>query len=102
MNSIRLLATSLMLLLGSLCTIAAPIAPERLPQMLGCRACHRLAGSGGQLGPDLNEIGRRLSPDALRNILISGREENHTSHMPRYDYLSEQELQQLLDILQQQ
>jgi uncharacterized repeat protein (TIGR03806 family) len=37
----------------------------------GCSQCHRFAGDGGSVGPDLNDVGRRLSPrDLLEAILL--------------------------------
>ncbi len=37
----------------------------------GCSQCHRFAGEGGSLGPDLTGVGRRLSPhDLLESILL--------------------------------
>ncbi len=37
----------------------------------GCIQCHRFAGEGGSVGPDLIGIGRRLAPrDVLENILL--------------------------------
>jgi putative heme-binding domain-containing protein len=37
----------------------------------GCSQCHRFAGDGGSVGPDLNGAGRRLSPhDLLESILL--------------------------------
>ncbi|MBI4888464.1 MAG: c-type cytochrome [Acidobacteria bacterium] len=34
----------------------------RLYQTLGCRGCHSLGGTGGYVGPDLSDSGRRLKP----------------------------------------
>ena len=37
----------------------------------GCAQCHRFAGEGGTVGPDLTGVGRRLSPhDLLESILL--------------------------------
>jgi len=37
----------------------------------GCVQCHRFAGEGGSVGPDLGGIGRRLSPrDLLESIVL--------------------------------
>jgi putative heme-binding domain-containing protein len=37
----------------------------------GCSQCHRFAGEGGSVGPDLAGVGRRLSPhDLLESILL--------------------------------
>ena len=37
----------------------------------GCSQCHRFAGEGGSVGPDLSAVGRRLSPrDLLESILL--------------------------------
>jgi putative heme-binding domain-containing protein len=37
----------------------------------GCAQCHRFAGEGGSVGPDLSGVGRRLSPhDLLEAILL--------------------------------
>ena len=37
----------------------------------GCSQCHRFAGEGGSVGPDLSGVGRRLSPrDLLESMLL--------------------------------
>jgi ubiquinol-cytochrome c reductase cytochrome b subunit len=45
----------------------------------GCISCHRVANVGGQRGPDVSEVGGRLSSDQLTwRILNGGR------NMPAY------------------
>jgi uncharacterized repeat protein (TIGR03806 family) len=39
-------------------------------RLTGCVHCHRFAGEGGSVGPDLSAIGRRLSPSELIESLI--------------------------------
>lgn len=70
--------------------------------MLGCRACHRLDAEGGQLGPSLFGIGRRLTRQELHRTLMSQGPTDLDRHMPSYDYLFESERQLLLDVLEQQ
>jgi putative heme-binding domain-containing protein len=36
----------------------------------GCTQCHRIAGEGGRLGPDLAMIGQARSPDYLRRSIV--------------------------------
>lgn len=36
----------------------------------GCAACHIIDGAGGNLGPDLSEVGARRGPDHLREALL--------------------------------
>lgn len=36
----------------------------------GCAVCHIVRGEGGNLGPDLTQVGSRRSPDYLREALI--------------------------------
>src|SRR5206468_3346907 len=37
-----------------------------------CRNCHALQGSGGQRGPDLTEVGARLTRDQLIDQVSNG------------------------------
>lgn len=39
---------------------------ERLFATLGCRGCHIVGGSGGYVGPDLGDTGRRLNPGWIK------------------------------------
>ena len=36
----------------------------------GCLKCHQVNGEGGRLGPDLNQVGARRSPDHLKTSLL--------------------------------
>jgi ubiquinol-cytochrome c reductase cytochrome b subunit len=61
----------------------------------GCINCHRIAGAGGQRGPDLTRVGARLTGDQLTwRILNGGR------NMPAYGTtLTPQEVSALVDFL---
>src|SRR5262249_40031510 len=36
----------------------------------GCLKCHQVNGEGGRLGPDLNQVGARRSPEHLKASLL--------------------------------
>ena len=47
--------------------------PRRGAQLFrskGCQQCHRIAGEGGRLGPDLSRVGMARSADHLRQSLL--------------------------------
>ncbi|QDU97852.1 PQQ-dependent sugar dehydrogenase [Lignipirellula cremea] len=42
---------------------------------VSCKSCHRIAGQGGQVGPDLTQVGKRLTaPKILESLLEPSRE----------------------------
>lgn len=47
---------------------AAPLLARgsQLFETVGCRGCHKLGGVGGVVGPELDKVGARRSPDWLR------------------------------------
>jgi ubiquinol-cytochrome c reductase cytochrome b subunit len=61
----------------------------------GCINCHRIAAVGGQRGPDLTQVGGRLSPNELTTRILNG-----GRNMPAYgSILSPQDLSALVDFL---
>jgi putative heme-binding domain-containing protein len=39
-------------------------------QQPGCATCHRIRGKGGQIGPDLSEIGTKLAKEAIVEAIL--------------------------------
>ncbi|MDX1383259.1 MAG: c-type cytochrome, partial [Thermoanaerobaculia bacterium] len=62
--------------LRSLAPVAAadlpgsPVAGARLFEAQECSSCHRVAGRGGRLGPDLSTVAARRRPDEMRLALV--------------------------------
>ncbi len=42
---------------------------KQIYQEYACYGCHKIAGNGGEMGPDLSEIGSRLQPEYLATFL---------------------------------
>ncbi|HXP60972.1 MAG TPA: c-type cytochrome, partial [Dongiaceae bacterium] len=64
-----------------------PAAPElergeQLFETTGCRGCHRLGGVGGNIGPELDRVGARRSPDWLRQHFLAPAAVTPGSGMP--------------------
>lgn len=74
-----------------------PVAPElahgkQVFENSGCRGCHKLAGVGGILGPELDKVGARRSPDWLKKHFLSPASVTPGSGMPPQKF-SEQDLE---------
>ncbi len=77
-------------------TTAGPIAAgARSFYGRGCEFCHRVAGEGGIRGPDLTDVGDRLTREQIATRIYSG-----AANMPSYvNELRGQELEELLAFL---
>lgn len=65
-----------------------------------CRNCHALDGKGGQRGPDLTEVGGRLTRDQLRDQVTLGGSNMANGNMPAYgDQLNPAEIEALVAFL---
>lgn len=63
-----------------------------------CLYCHKIKGNGGDVGPDLSDIGNRLTESEIRTVIINGKED-----MPAYGRsLSASELAALIAFLKTQ
>ena len=72
---------------------AADAAVERgraLVQAKGCASCHRIAGAGGTVGPDLTGVGARLDRETLRRRLRDPQSVNPDSIMPNFHFTEDQ------------
>lgn len=64
-------------------------------QNKACRNCHALSGSGGKRGPDLGDVGKRMTYDALVRQVVQG-----GGNMPAYaNKLSSAEVEALVAFL---
>ena len=71
-----------------------------LANLLGCFACHSLQGHGGNLAAPLDEVGARLSPQQLQQVLIYPRQLHPLAKMPSYAYLPPMEQEVLMKYLE--
>jgi ubiquinol-cytochrome c reductase cytochrome b subunit len=63
---------------------------------MACEYCHKVAGYGGDTGPDLTYVARRLAPDQMRIRIING---GH--NMPAFGQsMSGEELEKIVAFLQ--
>ena len=64
----------------------------------GCEYCHKIASYGGNKGPDLTLVGRRLNEYELKLRIVNGSDD-----MPAYGgMLTKQEMHELISFLQSQ
>ncbi len=55
---------------------------EQVFENSGCRGCHKLGGIGGNLGPELDKVGARRSPDWLKKHFLTPAAVTPGSAMP--------------------
>jgi sulfur oxidation c-type cytochrome SoxX len=68
---------------------------------VGCRGCHAVHGRGGNLGPDLSDEGARgRSRQWLKTQIRDPKANNLQSQMFPFDYLSDQQVSDLVDYLE--
>lgn len=89
-------------------TGAAPSGPEskavtegrQLYASLGCAACHSINGVGGVVAPPLDHVGTTRDRAWLIGHFKDPQAYSPGSVMPKYGYLSEEELAKLTDYMQ--
>ena len=67
---------------------------QDLVKLLACQGCHTLNGKGGKLGPNLNKVGQRLAPEAIKKQLVSPQ-----GGMPSFAHLKPEELDAVVTYL---
>ena len=61
----------------------------------GCSHCHSIGNAGGHKGPDLSDVGRRLTNDQMRKQIVAG-----SKRMPPFgETLQEAEIADLISYL---
>lgn len=71
---------------------------QRLFTVLGCRGCHIVGGTGGYVGPDLSDTGRRLKPGWMAAWLSAPEKWKPGTLQPNYG-LKAEEIQDLVSYL---
>lgn len=65
-----------------------------------CVGCHKIAGEGGESGPDLSQVGTRRDPAAIKRIIREPTSEFPDTIMPAYaERLSDQQIEALAQYL---
>lgn len=65
----------------------------------GCPACHRIGGIGGEIGPDLTNVGARRDREWIEKQIKDPKSHNPNSIMPAFARLSEKDLEALVNYL---
>jgi sulfur oxidation c-type cytochrome SoxX len=74
---------------------------KQLFDTIGCRGCHVVHSEGGNLGPNLSDEGARdRSREWLRTQIRDPKANNLQSQMFPFDYLSDQQVNDLVDYLE--
>ncbi len=82
----------------SMKTIPGIPAGRRLFQEKGCADCHSLGGKGGNLGPALDQVGKRHDPEWIAAHFKNPQAITPGSIMPQFNF-SEQETRALTEFL---
>ncbi|GEM_PF-592225 len=82
---------------------AAQLDPVEIYRTNACNTCHSINGYGGDFGPDLTWIGKRMDRTTIRQIIRNPEDFFPEANMPPYDreQISDLEMEVLLDWLMQ-
>jgi cytochrome c2 len=64
-----------------------------------CIYCHKFRGQGATIGPDLTDVAKRRSDEWLRDQIRDPKLHNPTPGMPGHEYLSTEEINDLIKYL---
>ena len=79
--------------------VGDPKAGEGVVEELDCRQCHTIQGDGGDVGPDLTNVGLRRSKGWLVSWLEDPTLYRPASGMPGFEWKSEQEIYDIIAYL---
>lgn len=79
--------------------LGSPAPGMAVYQEQGCSACHRLNGSGGEIGPDLTHVAGRRDRAWILQQLQDPKSHNSQTVMPSFSGLPPQKLADLADYL---
>ena len=74
---------------------------RRLLNSQGCKACHRIEGSGSTAAVDLDKIGSRLTGEQLRNKLVNPQQQHAAGRIADFSHLQDNEIDALITFLEQ-
>ena len=84
-------------------TQAAPsgttVAGRQFYEAQGCDTCHAVGGKGGNAGPSLSDVGKRLTREQISQVLQTLREGKSTSMPPLPGGATDRQIKELLDYL---
>lgn len=89
-----------MLLAAGTASAADEALARRLLNSQGCKACHRLDADGGTTGPDLSNVGSRLTKDQLRSSLVNPQQGHATGRIGDFSHLQAAEIDALTAFLE--
>jgi len=74
-------------------------AGRQVYDVQGCEGCHAIAGRGGNGGPDLSDVGSRLSRDQLRQVIQDIKSGKRTTMPQLAGGTTDEQIKDLVDYL---
>ena len=84
---------------ASASTSSASSAGRQFYEAQNCDTCHKIAGKGGEVGPDLTDVGSRLSRDRLVQLIQSLKSGQNDKMPPLPPDTTDQQIRDLVDFL---
>ena len=83
---------------GAAPSAATPAPGHAVYKRLGCPACHSLGGEGNPRLP-LDDVGRRLSRDAIRTWIVAPQQMDPDVRKPAYDRVPKADVEAVVELL---